>query len=442
MPSLFDPNLIKAYAADKQALENTQIPIVTVFGTYREDVKGWHGLPEDESLSDIVLSRAHYSMAFGTAVQAWGGRINKTKAWLVDPTNYVSSRQWSQVSFTETVGKTIARFPMLKTAKDLIDRFGRTKLPILDSITPPLLFLTEKIHKPFLSFHIATGNILLDHGKKVLQVITDPHVRYDYLKHAGNPNLNYCVFDQGTKDELLEKAKLAGLEINPNSIYVTGPPVDPRIVACRDKKQPWRSGPLKLCLATGGLGTNKYELLQIIENLAPTLRQHGVEYQLLVYAGTHADIYHAVENLAKMQHIKLGKLDDQKAELRIIYHPQIVDANELLIKYGFKWADGFITKPSGDMAYDAVAAGCFLLTLKEWGEWEGIIRQRFEELGISRRAVAEQLPAQLISLTSAQHNTPSFVTRAMSQAQRLPSLYLHGAENILKAYERTAKSKS
>ena len=436
MPSLFDPQLIKAFHADKQWLENTQIPIVTMFGTYREDAKGWHGLGEDETITDVVLSRAHFSMAFGVAVQAWGDRIDHHRAWLVDPTNYVNSKSWNQVMLTEKVGKVIARYPMLKTIKDFVDRFGRQKLPILESITPPLLYLTENIQQPFLSFHIATGNILLDHGKTVVQVITDPHVRYDYLVHAENPKLTYCVFDQNTKDELLEKASIMNKTVDPSRVIITGPPIDPRIVAQRQKKQAWRSGPLKLCLATGGLGTNKYELLKIIESLAPTLRRRETEYQLLIYAGTHLDINNAVIKLAKEQHIAVAPTENQKAELRIIYHPQIVDANELLIKYGFSWADGFITKPSGDMAYDAVAAGCFLLTLKEWGEWEGSIRQRFEELGVCRRAVVDNLPAQLASLTSAQHNTPSFITRAMLATHKIPPIYLNGAENIIKTYRK------
>lgn len=439
MPELFDPQLIKAFKADKKWLENTQIPIVTVFGTYREDAKGWHGMAENETLIDVVLSRAHFSMAFGTAVQAWGGKIDHHKAWLVDPTNYVSSKRWKSVILTETIGKTIARYPILKTLKDLVDKFGRQKLPILDSITVPLLYLTANIKKPILSFHVATGNLLLEQGKTVIQVITDPHVRYDYLKHVENTKLTYCVFDQTTKDDLLEKTSLANKKIDPKRVIVTGPPIDPRILDCRFKKVAWRSGALKLCLTTGGLGTNKTEILQILDECLPKLRKREKSLQLLIYAGTHHDIAQAVKKMAKEARVALSPLKDIKAKLRLIYHPQIVDANELLIKYGFVWADGFVTKPSGDMAYDAVASGSFLLTLHEWGEWEAVVRQRFEELGVSRRAVAGNLPAQLESLKAAQNNTHSFIERAMLNTQKLDATYLHGAEKIIKAFNQVKK---
>src|SRR5690606_1799208 len=153
-----------------------------------------------------------YSMAIAIAVQAWGGAtttgMDPLKAWLADPTNYVSNKDWFSVSFTEKVGMTLARNPLLKLVKDFVDTFGRSKLPILNSITNPLLYLTEKIDKPILSFHVAAGNILASQGKKVVQVITDPHVRLEYTQHAENKNVHYCLFDEPTKLEFLEKAAI------------------------------------------------------------------------------------------------------------------------------------------------------------------------------------------------------------------------------------------
>ncbi len=58
-----------------------------------------------------------------------------------------------------------------------------------------------------MSFHIATGNILAKQDKQVIQVITDPHVREDYLNNAELPNISFCVFDETTKIEFLQKAK-------------------------------------------------------------------------------------------------------------------------------------------------------------------------------------------------------------------------------------------
>lgn len=439
MPELFDPVLEKTLRKDKKYLQSTQLPIVTVSGTYQEDLKRMHGLPDIDTTQDIVFSRAHYSMAVGVACQVWGGKQDPKKAWLADPTNYVSADDWFSVQLTDKVGKTIARYPILKTVKDLIDRFGRQKLPILNSITEPLLYLTENVNQPILSLHIATGNILVGQGKTVLQVITDPHVRYDYVTYADQPNLYYCVFDENTKLELLEKAALQDKKLDASRIFVTGSPVDPRIVACRDKKTPWRSGVLKIALTTGGLGTNKTEIEQLLLQFLPELRRQKPALKLIVYAGTHHDIATMVRETAKQHRVAVGADNDRSAKLRLLYHPQIVDANELLIKYAFPWAHGFITKPSGDMTYDAVAAGCFVLTLREWGEWEHQIREIFEQQDISRRANVEQILTQLAVLQSAQGKAQSWIEKAMHNVLRIDRLYLNGAKNIVAAYKQVSK---
>lgn len=438
--SLLDPHLTLALAKDKSVLEQTQLPMVTVSASYREDLKDWYGMPANNTQPDIVLSRAHYSMAVAIAVSVWGDKIRPTKAWIVDPTNYVSQKEWRKVEFTQQVGRTLARHPLLKFVKDLVDKFGRSKLPILTSITPPLLHLTQNVKHPILSLHIAAGNILAEQGKSVIQVITDPHVRDDYLDNADRPNIKFCVFDERTKIEFLEKAMIRGLHPDPERIIVTGPPVDPRILAVRSRKHPWRSGLLKLCLTTGGLGTNKTEIKTILEQLLPELRKPDSQLRILVYGGTNSDFCDLVREVAKEHRVKIGSLTDSRQKLRLIYHPQIVDANELLIKYGFPWADGFISKPSGDMAYDAAAAGCFLLTLNEWGEWEHNIRAIFEQKGIARQAQAEHIWEQLETLMSAHHQAQSWVERAMQTAQTLEPLFLEGAKNIAKVAQAESKS--
>ncbi len=440
---LIDPALEKIFNQDKQFLENTQLPIITVSASFKEDLKRMHGLPDEEWIPDVVFSRAHYSMAVGVATQVWGDKIDPTKAWIFDPTNYVSHKDWKSIELTEFIGKTLARQPLLKMLKDFIDKFGRNKLPILDSITPPLLHITRGIKKPILSMHIAAGNILVENGKKVVQVITDPHVREDYLKNAENPNIIYCVFDKQTKLEFLEKATYMGKDIDPKKIIITGPPVDPRIIKTRKKKTAWRSGPLNLCLTTGGLGTNKYEMRQIIRQILPELRKQDHKYNLMIYAGTQKDIFQMVKKLAKEYRVKLHPICDQNTKLTTndqkliaIHHPQIVDANELLIKHAFPWADGFISKPSGDMAYDAAASGSFLLTLKEWGIWEHNIEEIFEQNGIAREANAKHIAEQLEVLTAAKGKSESWVEEAMNKAHHIDKLFLNGAKNIVEAYRR------
>ncbi|MCB9813538.1 MAG: hypothetical protein H6772_03985 [Pseudomonadales bacterium] len=442
MPELFDPYLIKSLKKDKEFLEKSEIPIITVSASYKEDLKKSHGYPDDDTIGDVVFSRAHYSMAAGIAIKAWGNKIDPNKAWVVDPTNYVSHKNWSSITFTEAVGKTLARHPILKKLKDIVDTFGRSKLPILKSITPPLLYLTEHIHSPILSLHIAAGNILAGQGKQIVQVITDPHVREEYVKYADQKNIIFCVFDESTKIEFLEKATNLGIQADPNRIFVTGPPVDPRIIKARNKKIPWRNGLINLCVTTGGLGTNKNEIQAILEQLLPELKKEKPKYRLLIYSATHLDIQNEVKNLAKKFRVKISELDEPNAKLRIIYHPQLVNANELLIKYGFPWADGFLSKPSGDMAYDAAASGSFILTLAEWGEWEEKIREIFEQKDISRKANTENIVPQLKVLASTSGKSQSWIEKAMNNAHSIDSLFLNGNQKIIDTIKNLRKIKT
>jgi len=444
------PNLEKTFKLDKQYLEETELPIVTVSASFKEDLKGLHGLPETEEVADIVFSRAHYSMALAIAAEAWGTKLDPKKAWIVDPTNYVSHKNWKSIQLTEVIGKTLARHPILKAFKDLVDKFGRSKLPILGSITPPLLHITKDIKSPILSFHIAAGNILASQGKKIIQVITDPHVRDEYLKHAGKLNIKFCVFDGRTKTEFLEKAAIMGQEADPNQVIVTGPPVDPRIIEARTHKKAWRSGPLNLCLSTGGLGTNKKEIRKILEQLLPLMRKRPSPIKLALYAGTQQDIYEMGLEIAKEEHIEVQTITKNKQigyfpkkesraldkhKFSIIYNHHIVDANELLTYHAFHWADGFISKPSGDMAYDAIASGSFLLTLEEWGEWENNIREVFSQKEVSRRAETDHIVEQIEALTDTRDREHSWVERAMNNAFNIEPLFIKGAENIIKVVQ-------
>ena len=435
MHSLTDPQLEKIFKKDKAYLEETKIPIVTVSASYKEDLKGLHGLAQNEFIPDVVFSRAHFSMATGVAVQAWGKKNDPQKAWIVDPTNYVSHQEWKSIELTQFIGKTLARQPFLKSLKDFVDKFARNNLPILKSITPPLMYLTRSVTVPILSLHIAAGNILAERGKKVVQIVTDPHVREDYLNQAQKENITFCVFDQKPKTDFWEKAAILDKKVDPQRVIVTGPPVDPRVISSRKDKYPYRSGVLNLCLTTGGLGTNKSEMRKILRQLLPELRKHKPQLRILIYAATHQDIYLMVKKVAKEEKIKIGNIESKTAGLRIIYHPQIFNANESLIKYAFPWADGFITKPSGDMAYDAVASGSFLLTLREWGVWEHNIEEVFEQQGIAREAHPDHFATQLAELMSAKGKAQSWVEQAMENAQNIDPLFINGAKNIIKVVE-------
>lgn len=418
---------------DKKLLEQTKIPIVTVAASFRDELARFHGVSDyfGYTEDEVLFSRAHYSMALAAIIAAWGkDGTNAKKAWFVDPTNYVTKEDWSKVEFTEEVGRLMARNSPLKWLKDQIDTRVRQKLPITGAITTPLLYLFEHVERPILSFHYEAGNILAANGKMVVQVITDPHVRPQYLEHAELPTMRFCVFDEKTKMDFLELAEVMGKAVDPKRVIVTGPPVDPRIIAVRKHKKAgdYKNRALRLVLATGGLGTNKKEIESCIRSLAPFIR--GGKIQVIVYAGVHEDLRESIHHIANQEGVSTSSRYLSDAPLRILHSPHIVQANELLIKYAFPWADGFVSKPSGDMAYDAAAAGCFLLTLEPWGEWEHNIREIFEQRGVSRRAIPDEFAKQLDSLLEKNGAKP-WIETAIENALSLPENFTHGIEHIL-----------
>jgi len=72
VPTLLDPTLTKTLEYDRERLAKARVPIITIAGTFQEEIKGFYGLPENHMLHDVVLSRAHFSMALGVAYQIWG----------------------------------------------------------------------------------------------------------------------------------------------------------------------------------------------------------------------------------------------------------------------------------------------------------------------------------------------------------------------------------
>lgn len=447
--SLLDSQTEALLRNDKMLIERTRFPMVTVSSSFREDLKQFYGMDHDPMMRDVVFSRAHFSMTFGVAVYAWvssgadkectlsekiTAKCDQNIAWFVDPTNYVRSEDWSKIQSTEYIGRHLARNRVLKWIKDQVDTVARNKLPITNAITPPLLHLFQKVERPIISFHYEAGNILGSTGKKVVQVVTDPHIRDQYLHLAHLPNMKYCVMDEKTREDFLEKAAIFKKDVDPNRVIITGPPVDPRIIAARKKKNPFalKRRPLRLCITTGGLGTNKEEIKEILMLLFDLLRKRPSHIQLLCYGGTQHDFTLMVQEIAKKERIAIGNLEDENAPFRLIHGKHIVGLNEEMITYAFPWADGFITKPSGDMAYDAAAAGCFLLFLTPWGKWEENIQQVFEQRGIGRRAQVDYIKEQIGVLGSPiLLHYDSWYAKAMQNALDIPPLFLNGAKNIL-----------
>ncbi|MFH2085573.1 MAG: hypothetical protein ABII21_02205 [bacterium] len=419
---------------ERHLLETVEIPIVTVSATFKEELEAKFGEKPAQESPDVTFSRAHYSMANALVVAA---TKNKKSFWMIDPTNYVSAKDWPKIMFTERMGRLIARNPLLKELKDIMDTRIRNQLPLTGAIREPLTYVTGRVTRPIISLHYEAGNILLENGKIVLQVVTDPHVRPQYLTHADNPKLSWAVFDQATKARLIELAFILGHKVDESRVAVTGCPVDPRIIL-KDKNTAttgYRHRPLRLAITTGGLGTNKPEIENLLTHLAPAIKKS--EVHIAAYSGVHVDFETMFTTFAKVHHIKIGDIKDAQSPFRVFHGSDIVDANELLLDYIFPWADGFISKPSGDMTYEAVAAGCFLLTLHPWGEWEENIRAVTESMGVSIRADIENILAQLQAITTMpiEKNKP-WVELALIRAQEHARNFSQGAFNILKLHRK------
>lgn len=408
---------------DRHRLEEVDVPIVTISATFRGEIAEYLGEKSRVPIEEAVFSRAHFSMAIAVFEQAT--RLGLS-AWLVDPTNYVSQEAWKKILFTEWLGEKVARSRLLKRLKDFVDTFARSKLPIEEAVREPLQYVSYEVKKPIISMHYESGNLLSAQGKKTLQVVTDPHVRINYLFEAGRSNISFAVFDEETRKTFLERAEKMGKSVNPDRVIVTGPPVDPRIVEAREGKSSsnFKKRPLRLAITTGGLGQNKKEIKKILEGITTWAKEEKI--RLFLYAGTHPDFKELYQTIADKYGIKPGKKEDGEAPLRIFYHPSIVEANKALIDYAFPWADGFITKPSGDMAYDAAAAGCFILSLHPWGEWEKNIEGIFARRGILEPAQPDSFPSQLENLLSS-----GFIESAIKKALAIEPLYLEGARKIV-----------
>ncbi len=419
---------------ERHLLETVEIPIVTVSATFKEALIKEFGEKPDEITPDVTFSRAHYSMANALVVAA---TKNRKTFWMIDPTNYVSAKDWPKIMFTQRMGRLIARSPLLKELKDLMDTRLRNQLPLTGAIREPLTYVTGRVERPIISLHYEAGNILLENGKTVLQVVTDPHVRPQYLTHADNPKLSWAVFDEMTKSRLIELGFILGHRIDEKRVTVTGCPVDPRIIL-KDKNtaiRGYKHRPLRLAITTGGLGTNKDEIENLLVHLAPAIKKG--EVHIAAYSGVHEDFQTMFVTFARAHNIKIGESNDIQSPFRIFHGNDIVEANELLLDYVFPWADGFISKPSGDMAYEAIAAGCFLLTLHPWGEWEENIRAYTEAQGISIRADIDNILSQLKAITTmpVSKNKP-WVEIALEKAQKHAKQTSQGAFNILKLHRK------
>ena len=427
-----DLDLRSALHEERHLFEEVDVPIVTVSATYRKELaKKYKSIVHTPS--DVIYSRAHYSMA--EAVRRQALEMGKT-SHLSDPINFVTLEDWKKLEFTQSMGKLIARNKILKIIKEKLSSLTREKVPISQAAKKPLLYLTASTPRPIISMHYETGNILANTGRVVIQAVTDPDVHSQYLAELPGKDENstldstitFAVFDEKTKELFYQMAEKLNKKINVDQVVVTGPFVDPRISALKSSKTIRKDEPINLAVTTGGLGTNLKEIKRVLENLSPLLTPPE-KIRLFLYAGTHSDFRNYFEEFARVNHIRIGNWDEPDSRIRIMHDDSIIDANENMIKHIFPWAHGVITKPSGDMAYDAAAAGCFLLFLEPWGVWEEKVQEVFIKNGVGFDLDVANAGKFYTKL----HNSGKLES-AIINAKNLPPIFREGCKNLIELH--------
>lgn len=394
MKDVSKQDLRKALLAEKKKLEKVDVPVITVSASFRKEIVERHEV-KLHSKGEIIFSRGHYSEAIAVVEAA---KQKGLSSYLVDPMNFVSIKDWGKLDFTEDIGELTARYKILANLKRVAEQLLRGKLPVSEAVKPVVLELIEDIKVPIVSGHYEVGNVIAQTDKKVVQMVTDPHVSDPYLKVSDEESVSWVVFDEETKKQFVDKVKKMDKSINQDMIRVTGPGVHPKILEFGKKgKKLDAERPLRLGITTGGLGTNRGEIKKVLDNLAP-LVEEPEKIQLFLYSSTHKDFRDIFEKFANENNIRIGDLDNEKAKLRVLHEDSMVDGNRNLVDYMFPWVDGVITKPSGDMAYDVLGSGAFGLYLDPWGRWEETVRSRMFDFGVGKNLDIKNAGEQVMKM--------------------------------------------
>lgn len=387
-------DLRKALLAEKKKLEEVDVPVITVSASFRKEIVEKYEVNLG-SKGEIIFSRGHYSEAMAVVEAA---KRKGLSSYLVDPMNFVSIKDWGKLEFTEDIGELTARYDLLAKLKRVAEQLLRGKLPVSEAVKPVVLELIENIKVPIVSGHYEVGNVIAQTDKKVVQMVTDPHVSDPYLKVSDEENVSWVVFDEGTKNQFVDKVKKKNKSVNEKMIKVTGPGINPKILDVGKKgKTLDDERPLRLGITTGGLGTNRGEIKKVLDNLVPFIEEPE-KIQLFLYSSTHRDFRDIFEKFANENNIRIGDLDNEEAKLRVLHEDSMVDGNRNLIDHMFPWVDGVITKPSGDMAYDVLGSGAFGLYLDPWGRWEETVKSRMFEFGVGKKLDIEKAGEEIMKM--------------------------------------------
>ncbi len=354
----------------KMLADTSKIPILTAseVGNSRYDTR------------TSPLSRAHATIA-----QSVAQVLNGATDVYVDVLQYVNNRDFLKFEKLARRAKRVASSPRLH---DVYNRYSPLIRRIVNpdkKVQPVVDYFAKSIasrgdNTPVITTHYSVGNALLESlkargdGRSVVHYVTDPsHIHTQYLKHKDDPRTHYFVFDKATASALED----AGVDADKISVtgFSTHPdlsPAEARSVA--DRK-------LRVGIFTGGVGTNRAEIETIVQNFNPE------NQQLVVYCGTHTDIMESSLGLVS-RNLRTKIVPAQNFQESDIGDEHIVfvvgTSLEGAVPASYKvlnWSDVVATKPSGDIAIEAVLSGHPVIPLSHWGVQEDVIDDMLHAYG-------------------------------------------------------------
>jgi len=221
------------------------------------------------------------------------------------------------------------------------------------------------------------ASLALPHHK-IFLLATDIHLHA--LWTVNRPNVHYLIPHSDTKKDLLKYG------ISEKNIHLTGFPINPNLIKGHAQRHKKRVVNLKkehttdILIISGGAGTGKIQMQNLLKTFATPAHAHNVEIKLL--ASTNK-LQQALEHTCRQEGLS------KQAVTIDTYTPQ-------KLYQSMRWAEVLITKAGGDITFEAIAEGLPIYTLKDVGDHERLNRKYLESVGASKKLEATVYPWELI----------------------------------------------
>jgi hypothetical protein len=252
-----------------------------------------------------------------------------------------------------------------------------------------VLELVEKVDKEtvIVVFHYGVAKTLIEAGYSVLVAVTDPSAElthagyYDFLTEENKDKVCYGTMDQLTKEWLIENGG-----VKQENIREVGSFVSPKLVKAGKSKVENRLKHWEECMNgekkfhvgifTGGLGTNFWEMRDVVLSLVPLVEEEKLK--ISVFFNMNTDLRDHLKDI-------LNKNDYTNKSIEVYASRDKDELNKKSIEI-LQAADLVFTKPSGDKAFETLAAGCIPMFLFPLHPHEVRIREYVYQTGVGIEA--------------------------------------------------------